>query len=241
MRHLALKMSFICTLVYLVLLHSKFSYSLAILPFATAGRWILDSGGNRFTYAGANWPGHISAMIPEGLQYQSIEQIVEKVKKLGMNSIRLTYATEMVDDIMERKSAGNLLLKGSLVKALGEIHGVEVFQHVLKNNPIFNEKTTRLEVGDLFSAQSCLLIFFCILRCVQVFDAVAAECEKQKVLIHLDNHISKANWCCDTEDDNSWPGDKEFDIAEWMRGWRFMANYVSTIAPEITCYKLIVK
>lgn len=36
-------------------------------------------------------------MVPEGLQYQSVETIVSKIKSLGMNSIRLTYATELID------------------------------------------------------------------------------------------------------------------------------------------------
>jgi len=61
----------------------------------------------------------------------------------------------------------------------------------------------------------------------QVFDAVAAECEKQGLMIHLDNHISKAKWCCDTGDGNSWFGDREFDAQNWERAWRFMANHVS--------------
>lgn len=31
-------------------------------------------------------------MIPEGLQYQPIAAIVSKIRSLGMNAIRLTYA-----------------------------------------------------------------------------------------------------------------------------------------------------
>jgi hypothetical protein len=34
-------------------------------------------------------------MIPEGLQYQSIKNIVKRVKDLDMNVIRLTYAIEV--------------------------------------------------------------------------------------------------------------------------------------------------
>lgn len=61
----------------------------------------------------------------------------------------------------------------------------------------------------------------------QVFDAVAAECEKQGIMIHLDNHISKAKWCCNSQDNNSWFGDREFDADKWRRAWGYMANYVS--------------
>ena len=34
----------------------------------------------------------------------------------------------------------------------------------------------------------------------QVFDAIAAECLKQKIYVHLDNHMSQAYWCCNTKD-----------------------------------------
>jgi hypothetical protein len=61
---------------------------------------------------------------------------------------------------------------------------------------------------------------------LKVFDAVATECEKQNLIIHLDNHISKAKWCCDSGDGNSWPGDREYDLDKWKRGWQFMANHV---------------
>lgn len=47
-------------------------------------------------------------------------------------------------------------------------------------------------------------------------------------MIHLDNHISKAKWCCDSEDGNSWFGDSEFDADKWRRAWGYMANYVSS-------------
>lgn len=46
-------------------------------------------------------------------------------------------------------------------------------------------------------------------------------------MIHLDNHISKAKWCCDSGDGNSWFGDREFDAEKWRRAWGYMANYVS--------------
>lgn len=64
-------------------------------PFTTSGRDIVNSRGDVVQYAGINWPGHGEAMVPEGLQYQSIETIVSRVKGLGMNVIRLTYAIEV--------------------------------------------------------------------------------------------------------------------------------------------------
>lgn len=41
---------------------------------------------------------------------------------------------------------------------------------------------------------------------LQVFDAIAAECANQQIWVHLDNHVSKAQWCCSETDGNAWFG-----------------------------------
>lgn len=61
---------------------------------------------------------------------------------------------------------------------------------------------------------------------MQVFDAVAAECAKQNIYVHLDNHVSKAMWCCTPWDGNTWWGDKYFPASNWTRGLTYMANHV---------------
>lgn len=164
----------------------------------------------------------MAAMIPEGLQYQSIETIVSRIKSLGMNTIRLTYATEMVDVIL---SGGDVTVKQSFIKALGPEKGNEIFAKIAKKNPGIKEGTKRLEVSDSF-VEALFSELIMLIMLLQVFDAVAAECEKQGIIIHLDNHISKAMWCCNTQDGNSWPGDTHFNTANWKRGWKFMANHV---------------
>ncbi|KAF7901049.1 hypothetical protein EAF00_003270 [Botryotinia globosa] len=170
-------------------------------PFTTSGRWILDSAGHNVSYAGANWPGAADTMIPEGLQYQSIASIVTKIKSLGMNVIRLTYAIEMIDDFYANGQVDTSILT-SFTKALGTTNGTAVFNQVIKNNPTFTSKTTRM----------------------QVFDAIAAECFKQQIYVHLDNHVSKAIWCCSKTDGNSWFGDTYFNVANWQRGIAYMAT-----------------
>jgi hypothetical protein len=37
---------------------------------------------------------------------------------------------------------------------------------------------------------------------------VATELAKQQIWVHLDNHISKAMWCCGADDGNAWFGGK---------------------------------
>ncbi|KAK8123555.1 hypothetical protein PG999_003473, partial [Apiospora kogelbergensis] len=172
-------------------------------PFVTSDRWVTDASGNIVTYAGVNWPGHIDVMIPEGLQYQSVAALVSKVKSLGMNAVRLTYAIEMVDQIVDNGNR-DIPISKAFVDVLGQENGTAVLQRVLGNNKgIFDENTTRL----------------------QVFDAVAAECARQQIYVHLDNHVSKAGWCCNPFDGNSWWGDKYFSAANWTRGLAYMANH----------------
>jgi hypothetical protein len=179
-------------------------------PLITAGRWIHDASGNRLTYAGTNWPGHNDVMIPEGLQYQSIETIVQMVKSLGMNAIRLTFAIEMIDDIYANGGM-DVTIQKAFVQALGQSNGTRVLNQVLAKNPRFSASTTRL----------------------QVFDAVAEELNKQQIYIHLDNHISKGMWCCSGTDGNTWWGDTQFSTANWVRGLSYMANHVRDSFPSL--------
>ncbi|KAK0610151.1 glycoside hydrolase superfamily [Bombardia bombarda] len=183
-------------------------------PLVTSGRYIRDASGKNLTYAGANWPGAADVMIPEGLQYQSIATIVGKVKSLGMNAIRLTYAIQMIDEIYSN-GGKDITLQKAFTQALGATNGPKVLAKVLAKNPEFTASTTRLEV----------------------FDAVAAESAKQQIYIHLDNHISKGMWCCSTDDGNSWWGDKYFSTANWTRGLAYMAEH-GTSWPALTSMAL---
>ncbi|PSN68792.1 glycosyl hydrolase family 5 protein-like protein/cellulase [Corynespora cassiicola Philippines] len=170
-------------------------------PFETSNQWVLDSTGENFTYVGVNWPGAGEVMIPEGLQYQSIQSIVSKIKSLKMNVVRLTFAIEMIDDIKD--NGGDVTIQKAFTKALGN-QGETVYQQVIKNNPQFNSGTTRM----------------------QVFDAIAAELSKQQIYVHLDNHMSKGAWCCSGNDGNAWFGDRYFNVEKWKRGLQYMAEHV---------------
>jgi endoglucanase len=143
-------------------------------------------------------------MIPEGLQHSSIQDIVAWFSKLGLNSVRMTFAIEMVDDYMA--NSPNQSLEKSVINALGQSNGTKVLNQILSKNPQFTKNTTRL----------------------QVWDAVAKELAKQGVLVHLDNHVSKAFWCCAGEDGNGWFGEKYFNVENWKRGLAFIAKHVSS-------------
>jgi hypothetical protein len=112
-------------------------------PFHTERQWVVDSKGANFTYVGVNWSGHGEVMIPEGLQYQSIESIVSKIKSLNMNVVRLTFAIEMIDDIKDR--GGDVIIQKAFQTGLGS-NGSAVYANVIKHNPQFGATTTRLQV-----------------------------------------------------------------------------------------------
>ena len=128
--------------------HSTLAQSTSLgLPFTTSGQDILFADGSVFPgYAGTNWPGHQQAMVPEGLQYSSIEDVVSKIKAFGLNSVRVTFAVEMLDDILD--NGGDKTLQESFEIALGADNGTLALEDVLANNPQFNATTTRLEVGQ---------------------------------------------------------------------------------------------
>ena len=116
-------------------------------PLTTEGRWIKNSLGETVTMVGVNWPGAADTMVPEGLQYLSIADIVTKVKSLGMNVVRLTYATQMIDEYFENGEVDIPVLT-SMTNVFGVENGTKIFGQILEKNPEFTNATTRLEVSS---------------------------------------------------------------------------------------------
>jgi hypothetical protein len=114
------------------------------LPLSTSDRWIVDIDGNHVPYVGINWAGAADTMLPEGLQWQSISDIVAKITELNLNVVRLTFAIEMVDNILD--DGGDVTIQDTLTTALGEANGTTALGHILAHNPQFSANTTRLQV-----------------------------------------------------------------------------------------------
>ena len=126
----------------------------------------------------------------------------------------------MVDDILD--GGADVEIKESFTNILGAGNGTKIYNDVMKNNPFFPPNVTRLQVRALSNTLNVKPMLTC-----QVFDAIAAECAKQQVYVHLDNHVSKAGWCCTGDDGNAWFGDTYFDVAKWKRALGYMAAHVS--------------
>ncbi|CAO1625376.1 unnamed protein product [Sympodiomycopsis kandeliae] len=182
-------------------------------PFKTSGREIQTSRGDNVTFVGTNWPLSGETMIPEGLQYTSVRHIVEKMASLGFNFIRHGYAIQMVDELYPHSSADDtnakpgkdISIKEALHNGLGEKNGTIILNKILENNKEFNwtEDTTRFEI----------------------LDDVAKVEKEYGILMHPDNHVSKAQWCCSHTDGNAWFNDVYFDVKNWTRGLAHMAQW----------------
>jgi hypothetical protein len=91
-------------------------------PFSTQGRDIVNTKGEAVTFAGVNWPSSGETMVPEGLEWASIEDILSRVQSVGFNFIRLTYAIEMIDQIYERNGS-DVGLEITMINGLGYENG----------------------------------------------------------------------------------------------------------------------
>ena len=58
-------------------------------PFSTKGRDIVNARGDVITWAGVNWPMSGETMVPEGLEWASVDEILDDVGSVGWNFIRM--------------------------------------------------------------------------------------------------------------------------------------------------------
>jgi hypothetical protein len=69
-----------------------------------------------------------------------------KIKGIGINSIRLTYATEVIDQI-DQNEGSDTSIHIALIDVLGQENGTAEFEEILSNNPSLSDNTTRLQVS----------------------------------------------------------------------------------------------
>lgn len=67
------------------------------LPLSTKGQWIVNRSGKRLKLKSVNWYGASDAYhIVMGLDRAPIYTIIEQIKKIGFNSVRLPFSNEML-------------------------------------------------------------------------------------------------------------------------------------------------
>lgn len=106
-------------------------------PFSTSGNTIIDEKGSIVRLRCVNWPGSMETLMPEGLQHNSIENIVLLIKQMNFTCVRLTYSIDVT-------RAGDLTAYQSLSR-LGLTKALEGF---MTNNP----SLTNASVSNVFDA-----------------------------------------------------------------------------------------
>lgn len=161
------------------------------LPLQTKDDNIIDSNGRFIHLHAINWVSHLETMIPEGLLTNSIKDIVSILKKTGFNTVRLTYALDLIS-------------KGD-TKLYYAINDDILYDLIIKSNP-------NIANYSIF----------------EIYDTVISELTTNDMMIILDNHVSKASWCCNNNDGNSWIGDTYFNNDTWINSLYFMGSKYSS-------------
>ncbi|KAJ6850939.1 uncharacterized protein M6B38_262355 [Iris pallida] len=171
------------------------AYGAQSLPLSTNGRWVVDAAtGGRVKLRCVNWVAHMPAVLPEGLDRRPLDAIAAAVASLGFNCVRLTWATQLWTD---DGRYGRLTVAGSL-GSLG-LHGA--IEGIARNNPSMLGLAVR-----------------------EAYDAVVRALGEARVMVVLDNHVSRPQWCCGRDDGNGFFGDTYFDTDEWVRGLQIVAE-----------------
>ncbi|KAI8933734.1 hypothetical protein NX059_009450 [Plenodomus lindquistii] len=174
-------------------------------PYSTSGRDIVDSRGEKVTWAGVNWPMSGETMIPEGLEWASAEEILDDIAGVGYNYIRMGYAIEMIDQVYARNGS-DVPLEVAMINALGYVNGTKVTNEIVARNPGWTTQTTRFEIWDDITR-------------------IAAT---KGIFISPDVHTGKAQWCCSHIDGTAWFDDLHFNASDWRRGLSYVANWAKS-------------
>ncbi|ORY64183.1 glycoside hydrolase superfamily [Pseudomassariella vexata] len=171
-------------------------------PLKTQGRHIVNARGDVISWAGVNWPMSGESMIPEGLEWASVDDILDMIQSVGFNFIRMGYAIQMVDEIYDRNGE-DVPLDVAMIMAVGYENGTKITNEIISKNPGWTAQTTRFEI----------------------WSDIADAALKKGIFIHPDVHVGKAMWCCSHVDGNSWFDDLNFNASEWRRGLAYIATW----------------
>ena len=167
------------------------------LPLSVMKDQVVDGDGSVFQFRCVNWAGHMERNLPEGLQHQPLQNIVDTIASSGaVNCMRLNYAVELFS---KRDTTARQSLRTSLNGSLAP-HIAPFEEH--------NPGLIDLPLPEVFKA---------------VVDALASR----NLLVLVSNHVSKAGWCCSFMDGNGWFNEGHFDVTSWISSLSSMASLLS--------------
>jgi endoglucanase len=175
------------------------------LPLVTRGRFIVDQRGARVKLVSANWYGAESPdLVPGGLDRQDAKAMAETIKGLGFNSVRLPWSNELLR--LYREQPDYRLPPRPETEPAPE-DGLVVHRDLVAANEGFAD-----------------------LHPFEIFDRVVDAVTSAGLFVILDNHTSRADWCCDDWDGNGlWYRDdadakNRYSEEDWLEDWRYMAK-----------------
>ncbi|CAH0043050.1 unnamed protein product [Clonostachys solani] len=179
------------------------------VPLSSTSRWIVDTAGKRVKLRCINWPGHMETNIPEGLHRQTVDYIAGWIAQEGFNCVRLTFSIDMA--LNPNLPVEDSFRHGAAEGGVDEAAVMALYSQAVEKNPFLSSSTV-----------------------LDVFGKVQDALWEKGVMTILDNHVSKAKWCCDLDDGNGWwkdaPGyvdvnSKYFDSQNWLDGLKAMAQW----------------
>ena len=135
-------------LIHLLILPNICSYE---YPFSTKDNSIIDAKGEIVRMKCVNWPGSMETLMPEGLQHNSIENIVLLIKQMNLTCVRLTYSIDVT-------LSSNL----SVYQSLSRLQLTSAIQGFIDNNPqLINTTVTNVfeAVLDALGKSNLLVLF----------------------------------------------------------------------------------
>ncbi|KAE8390304.1 cellulase family protein [Aspergillus alliaceus] len=178
----------------------------------SSSRWILDANNQRVKLRCVNWAGHMEVNIPEGLHHQSIDTITSWIASNGFNCVRLTYSIDMTLDPTVKVSDSFSAAADPAGVSSSDMESL--YTQALTHNPHL-ENATRLDV----------------------FATVIDSLHSKGLYTILDNHVSRASWCCDLKDGNGWwdtaqgyndLNSRYFNTGKWLQGLQSMARFAKS-------------
>lgn len=146
-------------------------------------------------------------IVPEGLHAQSIDYITSWIQRNKFNCVRLTYSIDMaLNPSQSVKDSFDAAVVASDLEPLKVLYA-----SIIQKNPSLSSASTR-----------------------DTYGAVIQSLGAHGIMVILDNHNSKAGWCCSNDDGNGWPksasgynaaNSRNFDTQKWFQGLEAMASW----------------
>lgn len=182
------------------------------IPLQSSSRWILDGDGNRVKFRCVNWAGHMETHLPEGLNKQPISYLAKWIADQGFNCVRLTYSIDWA--LSPDTSVQDAFTNAAGLAGVPVSNMTTLYNQAVQQNPFLATANTR-----------------------DAYAAVIAALWDHGIMTVLDNHVSKASWCCDLTDGNGWWdtafgynswNSQYFVTSDWLAGLQATAAWASS-------------